>query len=203
MPKPRFISPRVVLYTAGDALPHLPENTLALATLKTSAFGDGSHPTTRLCAGAVDLLCRQKPKLRVLDVGTGTAVLARIARARGASQVMATDVAPEALSSSQAHALLDPHPLAIEISDAAPDTWGPQFDLVVANILERPLHALAPALFGALAPGGQLLLSGFTALQTPFLRTRFESLGLAHNLESQLDGWALLALTKRFSVTFR
>jgi len=70
-------------------------------------FGDGSHPTTRLCAAAVDLLCRQRPGMAVLDVGTGTGILARIARARGATFVAATDIDPAAVACARAHAELD------------------------------------------------------------------------------------------------
>jgi ribosomal protein L11 methyltransferase len=65
---------------------------------------------------------------------------------------------------------------------------------VVANILEAPLHSLAPALCGALRPGGVLLLSGFTRPQSPALRVRYERLGLIFVSESHLDEWALLML---------
>jgi len=62
---------------------------------------------------------------------------------------------------------------------AAAGSLGPRFDLVVANILEEPLRQLASALSNALAPGGALLLSGFTRPQTPALRVLYERAGLA------------------------
>ena len=74
----------------------------------------------------------------------------------------------------------------------APDHWGPRFDLVIANILEGPLQRLAAPLSSALAPAGVLLLSGFTPLQTPALRVRYEKTGLAFVSESHLEEWALL-----------
>ena len=170
---------------------------LALAQLPQPAdgsavFGDGSHPTTRLCAAAVDLLCRQRQPQAVLDVGTGTGVLARIARARGAGFVAGTDIDRIALTSAEAHARLDAHPIGIHLSAASPDQWGARFDLVVANILEAPLKELAPALSRALLPRGVLLLSGFMRAQTPALRVLYDQIGLRFVSESHLDEWALL-----------
>jgi ribosomal protein L11 methyltransferase len=155
-------------------------------------FGDGTHATTRLCAAGVDLFCRQRQPEAVLDVGTGTGVLARIARARGARMIVGTDIDPVALSRAQAHADLDAHPVAIQFGSEAPDHWGARFDLVVANILEAPLHTLAPALCRALVPGGLLLVSGFMRRQSPALRVLYERAGLIFEGNSSLDEWAAL-----------
>lgn len=171
------------------------EGWLALPQLDARAvFGDGSHPTTRLCAGAVDLLCRQRPGLAVLDVGTGTGILARIAATRGASYVVGTDIDPTAITCAKAHARLDAAGANIYFGGEAPDHWGARFDLVVANILEAPLHALAPALCRALRPGGVLLISGFTRPQAPALRLAYESSGLRSAGDFTLDDWTLLKL---------
>jgi ribosomal protein L11 methyltransferase len=187
------------VYPFGSAPPTLAEGWLALAQLpqrpgRPAVFGDGSHATTRLCAAAVDLLCRQRQPQTVLDVGTGTGVLARIARARGVSRIAGTDIDPDALASARANSALDAHPVEIHFSDAAPDQGAP-FDLVVANILEAPLRSLAPALCRALRPGGFLLLSGFTRPQVPALRVLYESLHLTLGRESTLQEWALLMFT--------
>jgi ribosomal protein L11 methylase PrmA len=154
-------------------------------------FGDGSHPTTRLCAAAIDVLCRQQPGVAVLDVGTGTGILARIARARGAGFVVGTDIDPVAVECANAHAQFDDVG-CIHFGGEPPDHWGARFDLVVANILEAPLHDLAPALCRALLPGGVLLISGFTRPQAPALRLAFETAGLQSIGEFSLDEWALL-----------
>jgi ribosomal protein L11 methyltransferase len=141
----------------------------------------------------VDLLCRQREPQAVLDVGTGTGLLARIARGRGARFVAGTDVDPAALASARAHSSLDAHEVEIHFNTAAPDHWGARFDLVVANILEAPLRLLAPALSRALRPGGILLLSGFTRMQMPALRVLYETLDLSYVRHSGLDEWTLLA----------
>lgn len=87
------IAPRVAVYPFGSAPPSVEHGWIALGQLPQApgcltVFGDGSHATTRLCAAAIDLLCRQRQPEAVLDVGTGTGVLARIARARGARLIV-------------------------------------------------------------------------------------------------------------------
>jgi ribosomal protein L11 methyltransferase len=152
-----------------------------------------------MCAAAVDLLCRQRQPESVLDVGTGTGVLARIARARGARLIVATDIDPVALECARAHSELDAHHTTIQFSAEAPDHWGARFDLVVANILEETLRILAPALCRALSPGGILLLSGFTRLQIPAVRVLYEGAGMTMQRQSSAGEWALLA----FQLTVR
>jgi ribosomal protein L11 methyltransferase len=191
------IAPRVATYPLGSTPPVAEPGWVTLAQLvpgagKPVVFGDGSHATTRLCAAAVDLLCRQRHPKSVLDVGTGTGVLARIARARGARFIVGTDIDPAALSCAKAHSDLDNHPVDILLTSDAPDHWGARFDLVVANILEAPLRALAPALRSALLPEGVVLISGFTRPQTPALRVVYESVGLTLGGQSSLDDWSLL-----------
>jgi ribosomal protein L11 methyltransferase len=193
----RQLAPRIAVYPFGSPPPSMEQDWLALPQLSekvagATVFGDGSHPTTRLCAGVLDLLCRQRQPAAVLDVGTGTGVLARIARARGAHFIVGTDIDPLALSGAEAHSVLDSHPVPIHFSPEAPDYWGARFDLVVANILEQPLGHLAPALSRALQPGGLLLLSGFTRPQTPALRVLYGRTGVTFVRESNLDEWSML-----------
>ena len=191
----RRLCPRVYVYDPGTRPPSLPDGAIALPQHALAAFGDGSHPTTRLCAGAVDVMMQRSRPRAVLDVGTGTGILARIARARGALSVVATDIDPAALASATHNAALDGHAVAIEVADAPPDRWGPRFGLVVANILEGPLCGMAAALTAALAPGGTLLLSGFTPAQNPALRVAFA--GLEFVSASTLAGWSLLMLRRQ------
>lgn len=186
------LSPRIRLYPVGTRPVPVAPPRLDLAYLPHDpAFGDGSHPTTRLCAGATDLLCVQNHYRSVLDVGTGTGILARIARARGALDILATDIDPDALRSAHRHADLDAHSVAIRISSDAPDSEGPRFEFAIANILEGPLRDLALPLSRSLVPHGTLLLSGFTRAQTPALRVTYERAGFHLVQEAYLGEWAL------------
>lgn len=191
---PQKLSPLVHVFSAGSPSPTLRQGEIALAQVPSTAFGDGSHPTTGLCATAVDFLCRRNPASAFLDVGTGTGILARIARARGASYVVATDIDQAALEVAASNAELDEATVPIHLSRAAPDAWGPRFDIVVANILEPVLVELSTALSAALAPEGRLLISGFTPPQLPSLRVAFGALGQP---EVSYQGEWALALFQR------
>jgi ribosomal protein L11 methyltransferase len=203
MPCDAFVAlaPRIRLYPAGSARPQLEPGWLALAQHSPDqvgpfVFGDGSHPTTRLCAAVVDQLCRQRQPEAVLDVGTGTGVLARIARARGARFVVGTDIDAGALVAADANAALDAHVREIVLSTEAPDYWVARFDVIVANILEEPLRELAAAFGRALARDGVLAVSGFMRAQVPGVRVHYENAGFELAGEACLDGWALLMFKK-------
>jgi ribosomal protein L11 methyltransferase len=194
---PYNIAPRISVYPFGSTPMPMEQGWLSLPQFPQGTggdvvFGDGSHATTRLCAGVVDVLCRQRNPQAVLDVGTGTGVLARIARARGARFIVGTDIDPTALAVARTHCELDGHSVEIQLSADSPDHWGARFDLVVANILEEPLRQLAPALVRALRPGGVLLVSGITPVQSPSLRVLYEKEGLTFSREAHLEEWALL-----------
>lgn len=193
---PIQISPRIWVFELGTPPPNLGPGSLALPEIPSRAFGDGSHPTTRLCAGAVDHLCRQNRAKAVLDVGTGTGILARIARLRSVPFVVGTDIDPIALEAARANTALDVQAGELQISADPPEAWGARFDLVVANILERPLRELSRALSQALAADGTLLLSGFTPLQVPALEVAFGQEGLHVRSTSSLEGWCLLGLRR-------
>lgn len=186
------LSPCVVVFPAASPSPILSDGIMGLPQKQSTAFGDGTHPTTQLCAGAVDFLCRQQTIENFLDVGTGTGVLARIARNRGARFVVGTDIELSILEIARGNSTLDSHSVDIIFDKVAPDHWGPRFNLVVANILEGPLVELAPVVAKSLVPGGVLLLSGFTRLQIPKLRVAYTDIGMHFVSEAFLQDWALL-----------
>lgn len=188
------LSPQIYVYESGEMHFAQGTNELCLEQIPSAAFGDGSHPTTRLCAGAVDSLCRSQSPLAVLDVGTGNGVLARIARARFVPFVAGTDIDEESLVAARRNATLDDNSSPIHFENSLPDHWGPRFGLVVANILEAPIRELSKALVASLCTEGQLLLSGFTRAQSPGLCILYKSLGLKVLSESESKGWAMLHL---------
>jgi ribosomal protein L11 methyltransferase len=193
------LAPRIRLYPVGSPCPALDPGWLTLAQhvqdgAAGAVFGDGSHPTTRLCAAVMDQLCRQRQPEAVLDVGTGTGVLARIARARGATFVVGTDIDAGALAAAAANSALDAH--SIVVSGESPDFWGAKFDVVVANILEGPLRELAPALKRALAEQGVLVISGFTRVQVPGICVRYGAEGMRVSGQAHLGEWALLVFER-------
>lgn len=124
------------------------------------AFGTGTHPTTRLMLQALTVVMRGGE--RVLDVGTGSGVLAIAAKHLGADYVLGTDIDEVAVRSAQGN--LDLNPVAsdidVQVSDLLKDVAAKDFNLVIANMLSEVLFPLIPTLPSVLVPGGTLLLSG-------------------------------------------
>jgi ribosomal protein L11 methyltransferase len=134
------------------------------------AFGTGHHGTTRGCLLALDWIEKRCRPKRVLDVGTGTGVLAIAAAQSFRCKVLASDIDPEAVAIARANARLNGVSPLIETICAKGLTGlmfrqaGP-FDLVFANILLAPLKALAAPMRALLAPGAKVILSGLLADQ--------------------------------------
>jgi ribosomal protein L11 methyltransferase len=128
------------------------------------AFGSGSHATTRLCLA--ELEHRVTPGDRVLDVGSGSGVLAVAAAHLGAAEVEAVDIDEAAVRATAANAVLNAVEGVVRVSCTPVEQAEGGRDLVVANIGVATLVGLAPHLVRAVRPGGALVLSGVLACQT-------------------------------------
>jgi ribosomal protein L11 methyltransferase len=160
------------------------------------AFGTGTHPTTALCLAALDQALAAHPGGGLLDVGTGSGLLAIAARKLGAGRVVATDNDPTALKVAAENA--ERNGVRLELSDRPPDALGGAFEVVVANILANTLVELAPGLAARIAPGGVLFLAGILVPQENEVRAAFLAQGLtrAAELEARQGEWSLLALRR-------
>jgi ribosomal protein L11 methyltransferase len=154
------------------------------------AFGTGLHPTTRLVLRL--LLLRVTSGTRVLDLGTGSGILALAALALGAGRVTALDLDSHALLNARENAALNSFSGAIRFVAGSLDALAPgghAFDLVLANIEYATLLPLLPRLVSALAPEGQLAVSGITLGQRPGFLDAARAEGLASWGEVEEDGW--------------
>ncbi len=157
------------------------------------AFGTGTHATTALCLEWLD--GAPLAGERVLDVGTGSGILAIAALALGAASVRAVDIDPQALTATRDNAARNGVGAALSVAPAdAP--WGEGYGVVLANILAEPLVALAPAIAAALAAGGTVVLSGLLAEQVAAVTAAYAT-WFDMQLPRQRDGWALLVGRRR------
>lgn len=165
------------------------------------AFGTAHHPTTRLCLLMLDRLAKRGRPDLVLDLGTGTGILAVAAALAFDRPVVGTDNDPVAVKIAQDNASKAGLAQQIHVFEAD-GLSHPMFsriapDLIVANILAGPLDALAPAMAKTLRPGGYVLLSGLTAEQTRATTARYGSLGFVLGARAIQEGWGALLMGLR------
>ena len=160
------------------------------------AFGTGTHPTTALCLAALDALLADAPGADLLDVGTGSGLLAVAAKKLGARRVVGTENDPVALRVAEENA--QRNGVALELALEPPEAIAGRFGVVVANILANTLVALAPEVAAKLAPGGVLLLAGILAGQEDEVRAAYVAQGLrpAAARERGAGEWRLVALER-------
>ncbi|NVK33783.1 MAG: 50S ribosomal protein L11 methyltransferase [Rhodobacteraceae bacterium] len=165
------------------------------------AFGTGHHGTTAGCLEEIDRLFSRQEFIRVLDLGTGTGVLA-IAVARLQRQhVLATDIDPVATKTAADNAVINGvGPLvstftANGMEDRRFDEFGP-FDLVVANILARPLMKMAKSIAAKMTSRATLVLSGLRIEDGPRILFAYSCQGFHLERKSAKDGWLTLTLVR-------
>jgi ribosomal protein L11 methyltransferase len=142
-------------------------------------FGTGHHASTRLCLRALSAIDVQGK--RVLDLGTGSGVLAMAAACSGAREVLAIDVDPDAIEAARASAALNALPVGIEfgVADFRDTTaWlkPRHYDLVLANLTGGMLMRSASRISELVAPGGVLVMSGFDEHDLASVREAFNHL---------------------------
>lgn len=166
------------------------------------AFGTGHHGTTAGCLEVINSVMRSRRVSRVLDLGTGSGVLAIAARKLSPAQVLATDIDPIATRVARENVRINgiASGIALETAPGFHSTafgrHGP-FDLIIANILARPLMRMAPQLAAQLTPGGDVILSGILASQRWKVLAAYNGAGLSHMRTIWREGWVTIHLAKR------
>lgn len=181
-----WVGPPWELASRGDA-------PVAIVIEPGMAFGTGDHPTTALCLLALDEALARRGAASVLDVGTGSGVLAIAARKLGAGRVVGNDVDPHAVRIARENAEKN-GAQEINLTDRPLERLSGAFDVVVANLFSGVLCQLAPRLAARLAPGGELLVSGILEPQVDEVKAALEREGLTLRERRVRGEWALLAL---------
>lgn len=161
------------------------------------AFGTGTHPTTLLC---LQWLAEQDLRNReVIDYGCGSGILGIAALLRGARELKAVDIDPQALLATNDNSRrnrLDPTLVTTYLPNQLPKES--QADVVFANILAGPLVELAPTLLRLTRPGGKLCLAGLLASQAKAVTAAYRS-GIDFGPAAEEGEWVRLAGTRRKS----
>ena len=180
---------------------YTPSDTEVVLTLDPGmAFGTGVHPTTRLCLERVEQLVR--PGMRVLDVGTGSGILALAAAKLGAQSVYAIDNSSVAAESASTNAAMNDLSSRIQVvlgvlDEAEATRMAGQYDLVLANIIAHVIGSIAPQLAATLADDGLLVVSGIIEARRPDAEGPLLEAGLELIDERRIDDWLALTYRKR------
>jgi ribosomal protein L11 methyltransferase len=164
------------------------------------AFGTGHHGTTLGCLRALERMAKRRRPRRILDVGTGTGVLA-IAAARALHlKIDCGDIDPVAVETARANAVANragPYVRPIVATGVRHERFNAVgYDLILANILAKPLRLLAPSLAAVTAPHAELILSGLLARDVPGVLSAYAAQGFALRERRDIDGWATLVLRR-------
>jgi len=167
-------------------------DTTVIVIEPSMGFGTGHHPTTRMCLALLSSLpCDGR---RVLDMGTGSGVLAMAAALSGASEVIGVDVDQDAIDSALTSARLNPLPPVVQFvrADFRQTPYAPA-DIVCANLTGGMLRTTAAELRRLVRPGGTLIISGFDREEEPEVARAFLPLQPQARLEEAT--WVALHLT--------
>jgi ribosomal protein L11 methyltransferase len=179
----------------------VPRRLLAIEIDAGQAFGTAHHASTRGCLLLLDRLLKQRRPRRIVDIGTGTGILAIAAAKALRAQVLASDNDPLAVAIAAGNARLNGVGSLLRVVRAQgfghPSLRGHPADLIFANLLLNPLLALAPAFARGVRSNGLCLLSGLTQDQGSRVEARFASLGFSLKSRILLDGWTTLLFTRR------
>ena len=170
-----------------------------------SAFGTGSHPTTRLCLEALELLAARTPEglagLRVADLGCGSGVLGLAALRLGAASVAAADTDSLAVRATADNAALNGLTPQVRVQLGSVEVLAELLeaqpaDLLLCNILAPVIQALCPAFNTVLAANGVGLLSGLLVDQAPALQLALRDEGWQAELTAEQSQWGLMTIRR-------
>jgi ribosomal protein L11 methyltransferase len=190
-----ILGPRTV--TAGGlviAPPGVAAPPGALRLTDTSAFGTGFHPTTALCLEALEDLRIAGLPASVLDVGTGSGVLALAALMKGVTRAVGLDTDAGALAAAAEHARLNRLDDRLALVAGGPDAVNGTWPLVLANVLAAPLIEMAAALVRRVGHDSQLVLSGIPWSVAGDVEQAYRHLGMRPAVSTTRGGWTALVM---------
>jgi len=196
--KPLRVGQRLLIVPSWEEAHARPDD-IVLRLDPGMAFGTGGHETTRLCLELLEQIMDDMPIMHspaVLDLGTGSGILAMAAIQLGAGRVCAVDIDPQAVEVARENLAANGLAEQVECSTTPLESMTEHFDVILANILAEELVRLAPFLADRLAPGGSLVLSGILAEKEGLVRTGFAPLPLQYLTTLQAGEWVALHYRK-------
>ncbi|MFZ5826623.1 MAG: 50S ribosomal protein L11 methyltransferase [Bacillota bacterium] len=191
--KPARVGERLVVIPSWEEY-DLQEGDLPLYLDPGMAFGTGTHPTTALCLRWLERLVR--PGARVIDVGTGSGILAIAARRLGAGEVVAIDIDPVAVRVAGENAAQNQ--VQIDVRHATLDQVEEEpADLVIANIIASIIMEILPDVAARMKPGARFLASGIIAEKKAAVVEALTATWLLPVEAREENGWVAIMAVKQ------
>ena len=190
-----LLSPRAVrIGSVLIAAPEVAAPPSALRLTDSTAFGTGHHPTTRLCLESLEEVLSIAVPDSILDVGTGSGVLALTALIMGVPRALGLDIDADALKIAAGNARMNNLADRLQFVLGGPDAVDGVWPLVVANVLAAPLIEMAPMLVRRVGHAGRLILSGIPWSLEPEVAHAYQRLGMRQLHSDVRAGWTVLVL---------
>lgn len=193
--KPEKITDRIVIKPTWEAY-EAKEGDILIEIDPGMAFGTGTHPTTRGCLRLIEEVASKGGIETMLDVGTGSGILAIAAARLGVQRTIAIDLDSAAVKVAEENIILNKVESQVRVAKIKVDIIYVMFNLVVANIIAEDLIRLSVPLKGRVMPGGCLILSGIVAEKADMVKEAFKELSLEKEL---IEGEWVSLLYKRQS----
>lgn len=193
----RQVTEKLLVLPPWEPLPQSPDGHL-IRIDPGPAFGTGSHPTTQMCLRAMEMISPGHP-WTMLDVGTGSGILAIYAAMLGARNIVAIDTDPEAVRWANRNIALNNLHNPIEISNKPLELWKNPFSLIAANLTQNIILETLPHISRLLGPGGSGVLSGLLKNQVENLEEPLATNGLFKKEAFFEQEWASLIIEKAYA----
>jgi ribosomal protein L11 methyltransferase len=200
--RPVRVGSRVIL-TPPERHPVLDGSDIAVMLRPGASFGCGQHPTTRLAIQGIEYaletrrICDGIPNATLLDIGTGTGVLAICALKMGIHRAMGTDMDPCAIAEAGENAKINGLSQRFTVLDVPAEEINGQFHLITANLRYPTLARLCPYIATHIPENGAAILSGIREDEADEIKSIYAGLNLACRWEKSENRWAGLVLVKQ------
>jgi ribosomal protein L11 methyltransferase len=188
--RPEQVTPRLLIIPAWENDPGI-KGTRVIRIDPGPAFGTGQHATTRMCLETMEAF-REVEHWKMLDVGTGTGILAMYGAVLGAESILAVDNDPEALRWAERNIALNELPVPIHLSDVPVEELKESFHLLVANLIFHVIQELIPHFSRLLEPRGWLILSGLLRDQVESVERLLKAHGVEPERVRYQEEWACI-----------
>jgi ribosomal protein L11 methyltransferase len=192
---PEIVTPRLCVAPPWETPPQDWKGELILMD-PGPAFGTGQHATTRMCLRALER-AGLSPRRSLLDVGTGSGILAIYGAKLGAGRILAVDTDPEALRWAERNIRINGLSGRVELTGRAVETLEERFSVIAANLTVDVILDLIPSLLRLMESGGTLILSGLLREQVERTRSRLRQEGLPMGKTYYRGEWASVVTGRR------